>query len=268
MEQPGKQSDKWSAMTKRRYHLAVNFAPNKSAAMLKRNLVCEFLGTAFLLATVVGSGILMHKLDAGNVAVTVMGVAIATGAVLYPLIVMFGPISAHFNPVVTLVNAIHGNLRWNCLPPYIIVQIAGAIAGVAIANLMNDCSAISISTSERTGVGQWISEIVATFGLVGVILGCSKSKAEAVPQAVACYVAGAIMFTSSTCFANPAVSISRIFTSTITGIRPQDVLPFIGCELVGALLALALYGWLFKTSEIVTAESADAESKERELVSV
>lgn len=237
--------------------------------MLKRNLVCEFLGTAFLLATVVGSGILMHKLDAGNVAVTVMGVAIATGAVLYPLIVMFGPISAHFNPVVTLVNAVQGNLKWNWVTPYVFVQITGAIAGVAIANLMFDGSAISISTTERTGAGQWISEIVATFGLVGIILGCSRSKPEAVPQAVSTYVAGAIIFTSSTCFANPAVSISRIFTSTITGIRPLDVLPFIGCELVGAFLALVIFGWLFRPLETKldrTTFDSRTREQERELV--
>lgn len=211
----------------------------------------------------------MHKLDAGNVAVTVLGVAIATGAVLYPLIVTFGPISAHFNPVVTLVNTVQGNLRWNCVAPYITVQIAGAVAGVAIANLMFDGSAISISSCERTGTGQWLSEIVATFGLVATILGCSKSKPEAVPQAVACYVAGAIMFTSSTCFANPAVSISRILTSTITGIRPEDVLPFIACELIGAFLALALLTWLFRTSEIAPEEPVEiAKSRERELVSL
>jgi glycerol uptake facilitator-like aquaporin len=242
--------------------------------MIQRNLVCEFLGTAFLLATVVGSGILMHKLDAGNVAVTVMGVAIATGAVLYPLIVMFGSISAHFNPAVTLVNAIQGNLRWNAVLPYVVVQIAGAMVGVIVANLMFDGSAIAISNTARTGAGQWISELVATFGLIGVILGCSKSKPESVPQAVACYVAGAIMFTSSTCFANPAVSISRMLTGTITGIRPIDVLPFIGSEIIGAVLALVVFGWLFRTGGSNTAPAKATSTKslvekeDRELVNV
>lgn len=215
-----------------------------------RCLVSEFLGTMFLLATVVGSGALMHNLDAGNVAVTVFGVAVATGCLLYSLIEMLGGISAHFNPVVTLVNAVQGNLRWRSVPAYALVQILGATCGVMLANLMFEQPAIAISQSARGGYGQLIAEVTATFGLIGVISGCSRFKPAAVPQAVSAYVAGAIMFTSSTCFANPAVSISRIFTGTITGIRPIDVLPFIGCELLGGALALAVFGWLLRPQSV------------------
>ncbi|MBC7996457.1 MAG: aquaporin family protein [Leptolyngbya sp.] len=216
--------------------------------MFLRSLVAECLGTAFLLATVIGSGILLHKIDAGNVAVTVFGIAVATGGVLYALIQTLGSISAHFNPVVTLVSAIRGELRWGWVAPYAGVQILGAIVGVMLANLMFDGAAISFSNTQRAGSGQWLSEFIATFGLIGVILGTSKGKPDAVPQAVSTYVMGAILFTSSTCFANPAVTISRIFTDTICGIRPVDVPAFIGCQIAGALAALLVFGWLLKPS--------------------
>jgi glycerol uptake facilitator-like aquaporin len=212
--------------------------------MLLRRLTAEFLGTAGLLCTVVGSGALMHKLDAGNVAVTVFGVAAATGLVLYALIEMLGTLSAHFNPVVTLVNALQRNIKWSAVIPYFTAQIFGAITGVVLANLMFEQAPISISETARTGTGQWLGEIIATFGLIGVITGCSRFKPAVVPQAVSAYVAGAIMFTSSTCFANPAVTISRVFTTTITGIRPADVPVFIVCEVVTGILAMFVFGWL------------------------
>ena len=211
-----------------------------------RELTCEFIGTAGLLATVVGSGILAHKLDAGNVAVSVLSVALATGCVLVAMILSFGSISCQLNPVVTLACAVRGEMPWRKVAPFIATQIAGAIAGVVLANLMFDLPAVSFATAPRTGSGQWIGELVATFGLLGIIFGAGKSKPAAVSAAVGCYVAGAILFTSSTCFANPAVTIARIFTETLTGIRACDVLPFIASQLAGATAALLVFGWLFR----------------------
>ena len=237
---------------------------------LLKSLTCEFIGTAFLLATVVGSGALMHKLDAGNVAVTVLGVAIATGLVLLALINTIGSISAHFNPIVTLMTAVQRQMRWAHVAPYVAVQILGAIAGVVAANLMFEVPAFAISDSARTGYGQWAGELVATFGLVAVLIGCGRSKPDAVPQSVSAYVASAILFTSSTCFANPAVSISRIFTSTITGIRRGDVPAFIACELAGAAVAFVVFSWLFKEEKPVIPDTFDAAkyAKERDLAEV
>jgi glycerol uptake facilitator-like aquaporin len=216
---------------------------------LSKQLACEFLGTAFLLATVVGSGILAHKLDAGNVAVSVSCVAIATGCILTALISSFGSISSHFNPVVTLCCAIRREISWSLVAPYIVVQIAGAAAGVIVANLMFDLPAVVISATSRTGTGQWLGEFVATFGLLGVIFGCGQFRPGAIPTVVGCYVASAIWFTSSTCFANPAVTIARILTGTLTGIRPADVLPFIAAQLAGAGCALVVFGWLYNCKQ-------------------
>ncbi len=240
---------------------------------LRKNLFCEFFGTAFLLATVVGSGALMHKLDAGNVAVTVLGVAIATGLVLLALINTIGSISAHFNPIVTLMTAVQRQMRWSHVAPYIAMQVFGAIAGVVAANIMFEVPAFAMSTEARTGIGQWAGELVATFGLVAVLIGCGRSKPDAVPQSVSAYVASAILFTSSTCFANPAVSISRIFTTTITGIRAADVPAFIICELTGAAIAFAIFTWLFKeekTDAPSVPDSFDAAkyAKERDLAGI
>ena len=214
-----------------------------------RALACEFIGTAFLLATVVGSGALAHKLDAGNVAVTVSSVAIATGCVLVALILSLGSISCQLNPIVTLASAIRRELSWKMVAPYLVAQVAGGIFGTVVANLMFDLPAVVLSTTARTGSGQWIGEIVATFGLLGVIFGTARANVKAVPIAVGCYVAGAIWFTSSTCFANPAVTVARIFTDTICGIRALDVLPFIAAQLGGMTLALAFFGWLYAESD-------------------
>ncbi|HEY9793269.1 MAG TPA: MIP/aquaporin family protein [Candidatus Obscuribacterales bacterium] len=214
-----------------------------------RRLVCEFLGTAFLLATVVGSGILAHKLDAGNTAVAVMAVAISTGCVLTALILSFGGISAHFNPIVTVATAIRKELDWSLVSSYIMAQVAGAIAGVCITNLMFDLPAVMISQTPRTGTGQWLGEFVATFGLLGIIFGCARFRGVAIPAAVGCYVCGAIWFTSSTCFANPAVTIARVFTDTLTGIRPVDVFPYIVSQSIATASALALFGWLFAAED-------------------
>lgn len=214
-----------------------------------RALVCEFLGTAFLLATVVGSGILGNNLDSGNVAVAVLAVAFATGTVLTALILCFGGISSHFNPVVTLVSAVRGDLKWNAVLPYILAQIAGACFGVIVANLMFGLPAVVISQHARTGIGQWIGEFVATFGLLCVILGTGKSKPASVPFAVGAFVAGGIWFTSSTCFANPAVTVARVLTDTLTGIRAADIPAFVLCQLAAAVIALPTLGWLFARDE-------------------
>lgn len=216
---------------------------------LLKALTCEFLGTAFLLATVVGSGILAHNLDAGNVAVTVMSVAIATGCVLLALIFTFGAVSANFNPAVTLMNVLQRNISIRHALLYMAVQICGAICGVVTANLMFDLPAFAWSQHARTGNGQWLGEFIATFGLLTVIQGTARYRAEAVPSAVAAYVAGAILFTSSTCFANPAVTISRIFTDTITGIRSADVVAFIVSQIVATIAACVLGEWLFKAED-------------------
>lgn len=221
--------------------------------MLLRCLVAEFLGTALLLATVVGSGALMHSLDHGNIALTVLGVAIATGCVLYALINMLGNISAHFNPIVTISSAIQGDTDWQIVFHYICAQIWGAMAGVILANLMFDHQAIMWSHTVRTGTGQWLGEIVASFCLIGVIMGCSRFKPEAGPTSVSMYVAGAILFTSSTCFANPAVTIARTLTATITGIQSADIISFIGCQLAGAFFALAFFDWLLDDTKAQTA---------------
>jgi glycerol uptake facilitator-like aquaporin len=210
---------------------------------------CEFLGTAFLLATVVGSGILGHNLDSGTVALTVLIVAIATGCVLSALILTFGSISAHFNPVVTTVNVLQRNVTLGDGVIYVIAQISGAIFGVTVANLMFDLPAVVFSHTARTGSGQWLAEFVATFGLIAVIQGCGRFRPAAVPFAVSAYVAGAILFTASTCFANPAVTISRIFTDTITGIRVADVVPFIVAQLAGGTVAYFLTNWLFNSGD-------------------
>lgn len=210
-----------------------------------RALVCEFLGTAFLLATVVGSGILGSKLANGNVAVAVLAVAFATGAVLSALILALGGISSHFNPIVTLACAIRKELSWQAVVPFVLAQIAGASAGVIVANLMFDLPAVVLSQTARTGIGQWLGEFVATFGLLGIIFGAGKFKPSFAPFAVGAYVAGAIWFTSSTCFANPAVTISRVLTDTLTGIRLIDVPAYIVSQLAAGAVGLLLFGWLF-----------------------
>jgi glycerol uptake facilitator-like aquaporin len=219
---------------------------------VSKRLACEFLGTAFLLATVVGSGILAHKLDAGNVAVSVSSVAIATGCLLTALILSFGTISSHFNPIVTLCSALRKELSWSLVLPYVLAQIIGAAFGVIVANLMFDIPAVTISSTVRTGTGQWIGEFVATFGLLGVIFGCGKFRPAAIPAAVGCYVAAAIWFTSSTCFANPAVTIARVLTDTLTGIRPIDVIPYILAQIAGAASALSIFGWLYSSDKAIT----------------
>ena len=232
-----------------------------SPVRLSRLLVAEFIGTAFLLAAVVGSGILAHGLDQGNIALSVLCVSFATMGTLCALIFAFGSISAHFNPIVTLVCAFRREIPRAHVLPYICIQIAGAIAGVAITNLMFGLPALQISDTTRSGPGIWLGEFIATFGLIGIILGCGKSNPAATPIAVPLYVAGAIFFTSSTCFANPAVTIARVFTATLTGIEPGSVGAFVAFQLIGAAVACKLFSWLFaadsKSQDKSTVEALD-----------
>ena len=213
---------------------------------LSRRLVSEGLGTAFLLAVVVGSGIMAERLSGGNVAIALLANAVATGAGLVALILMFGTISgAHFNPVVTLSEAWQKNMPASEVLPFIVVQIIGAFAGVAAAHGMFDLPLFSASEHVRSGPAQWWSEFVATFGLIAVIIGCSRSRPSVTPFAVATYITAAYWFTSSTSFANPAVTLARSVTNTFAGIRPTDVDGFIAAQLLGAASATILFCWLY-----------------------
>jgi glycerol uptake facilitator-like aquaporin len=212
---------------------------------LARRTVAELLGTALLLATVVGSGIMGERLAGGNVAIALLANTLATGAALVALILTFGAISgAHFNPVVTLADAALGGRPWREVPAYLLAQVAGAFAGVAAADIMFDLPAFSASRHARTGPSQWFSEAVATFGLLAVIWGCSRRRASVVPFAVGAYITAAYWFTASTSFANPAVTLARAATDTFAGIRPADVPGFVAAQLAGAALATAVFRWL------------------------
>ncbi len=210
-----------------------------------RRITAEFLGTLFLLAAVVGSGIMGDRLSSGNVAIALLANSIATGAALMALILAFGPISgAHFNPVVTLADAWQGETVWRDVPLYIAAQVGGAIAGVAVAHLMFGETLFLASTHVRSGSAQLLSEFMATFGLMAVIWGCGRPRPSAVPYAVGAYIAAAYWFTSSTSFANPAVTLARAMTNTFAGIRPLDVPGFILAQIAGAFAASLLFRWL------------------------
>ena len=212
---------------------------------LGRRLAAEAVGTAFLLATVVGSGIMGERLAAGNAAVALLANTLATGAALVALILTFGPISgAHFNPAVTLADASQGGLPWRDVPGYVAVQIVGAFAGVAAANIMFELPPFFASRHARQGPAQMFSEFVATFGLLAVIWGCARLRSPAVPFAVAAYITAAYWFTASTSFANPAVTLARSASDTFAGIRPADVPGFIVAQLIGAAAATMLFRWL------------------------
>ncbi|MGH8808311.1 MAG: aquaporin [Noviherbaspirillum sp.] len=211
-----------------------------------RRLVAEGLGTATLLAVVVGSGIMAEQLAGGNAAIALLANAIATGAGLVALILMFGAVSgAHFNPVVTLSEAWRKNMPASDVFPYIAVQVVGAFAGVAAAHLMFDAPLFFASQHVRTGAAQWWSEFVATFGLLAAIIGCSRNRPATTPFAVAAYITAAYWFTSSTSFANPAVTLARAATDTFAGIRPADAPGFILAQLFGAAAATLVFGWLY-----------------------
>ena len=223
---------------------------------LPRRLVAESLGTAFLLATVVGSGIMGERLSGGNVAIALLANALATSAILYVLIEWFGPISgAHFNPIVTLALAARGDIGWRLVPAYVLCQIGAAIAGAGIANLMFDLPVYSWSHHARTGAAQYLSEAVATFGLLGLIWSASRMRPKSVSSLVAAYIGAAYWFTASTSFANPAVTMARALTDSFSGIRPVDVSGFITAQLVGGVIAIAVFGWL------LPGESADTQKR-------
>jgi glycerol uptake facilitator-like aquaporin len=215
-------------------------------ASLGRRLAAEAVGTALLLAAVVGSGIMGERLASGNVAVALLANTIATGAALVALILTFGPISgAHFNPAVTLADAAWGGLAWAEVVPYVAAQVVGAFAGVAAAHLMFELPVFFASAHARSGPAQMFSEFVATFGLLAVIWGCTRGHVPVVvPFAVAGYITAAYWFTASTSFANPAVTLARSASDTFAGIRPTDAPGFIGAQLLGAAAATGLFRWL------------------------
>jgi glycerol uptake facilitator-like aquaporin len=210
-----------------------------------RRVVAEALGTAFLLAAVVGSGIMGDRLAAGNAAVALLVNTIATGAALIALTLTLGPISgAHFNPAVTLADSWQGGLAWRDAPAYVGAQIGGAFAGVVVAHLMFSKPVFFASHHARSGSDQLFSEFVATFGLLSVIWGCARLRSSAVPFAVGAYITSAYWFTASTSFANPAVTLARAASDTFAGIRPADVPGFVIAQLAGAAAATALFRWL------------------------
>jgi glycerol uptake facilitator-like aquaporin len=210
-----------------------------------RRLAAEAVGTALLLATVVGSGIMGERLAAGNIAIALLANTLATGAMLIALILTFGPVSgAHFNPAVTLSDASQGGLPWSEVPGYIAVQVVGAFVGVAAAHLMFSEPVFSASRHVRTGSAQLFSEFIATFGLLCVICGCARLRSSAVPFAVGAWITGAYWFTASTSFANPAVTLARSASDTFAGIRPEDAPGFIVAQLAGAAAATTLFRWL------------------------
>ena len=212
---------------------------------LGRRVVAEAIGTALLLVAIVGSGIMGERLDGGNIAVALLANSIATGGALLCLIAALGPISgAHFNPAVSLADAMRGGLAWRELPLYIGAQVLGAVAGVASANLMFGLPAIVLSHRVRTGPAMAFSEFLATFGLLFVIWGCVRFRKDITPFAVAAYIVGAYWFTSSTSFANPAVTIARSLSDTFAGIRLADVPAFVAVQLLGAISATLLFAWL------------------------
>jgi glycerol uptake facilitator-like aquaporin len=229
---------------------------------LARRLTAEALGTAFLLATVVGSGIMAERLAGGNVALALLANTIATGAALVALILTFGSLSgAHFNPVVTLADAWEGGLSWRDVPGYVLAQVTGALGGVAAAHLMFGEAIFSASQHVRSGPAQLFSEFVATFGLLSVIWGVSRRHGPFTPFAVGAYITAAYWFTSSTSFANPAVTLARSLTNTFSGIRPVDAPGFMVAQLAGALAATALFRFLVPAEKAKThalVEPADA----------
>jgi glycerol uptake facilitator-like aquaporin len=220
---------------------------------LQRRLAAEGIGTAFLLAAVVGSGIMGERLASGNVAIALLANTIATGATLAALILTLGPISgAHFNPAVSIADASQGGLPWRDAPLYIATQLAGAVAGVLIAHLMFGEPVFQLSHHVRAGAAQLFSEFVATFGLLAVIWGCSRKRAESVPVAVGLYITGAYWFTASTSFANPAVTAARALTDTFAGIRPADAPGFIAAQFAGAMVATLFLRWLVPVATTAT----------------
>ena len=215
---------------------------------LNRRLAAEIIGTAGLLATVVGSGIMAERLADGNVALALLGNTLPTGAILVVLILVFGPVSgAHYNPAVTLAFVLRRELSVSVAILYVAAQVVGAMLGVVAAHLMFEEGIFQLSTTVREGGAQWFSESVATFGLVATILGTLRWRPEAVAYAVGLFITAGYWFTASTSFANPAVTIGRAFTDTFSGIHPGDAPAFIVAQLIGAIVATGLFAWLLST---------------------
>jgi glycerol uptake facilitator-like aquaporin len=212
---------------------------------MARKLFAEWLGTFFLVAVVIGSGIMAERLAGGNIALALLGNTIATGAILVVIILIFGPISgAHFNPAVTFAFLLRRDIDKRTAGFYVILQILGGIAGAAVAHIMFELPLFEASVNVRTGISQWVAEFVATFGLVATIFGCIKSRPEAVPYAVGLYITAGYWFTSSTSFANPAVTIARTMTNTFSGIAPVNAPAFILAQLIAAAVVVGIFGWL------------------------
>jgi len=212
---------------------------------LSRRVVAEFAGAGLLVAAVVGSGIMGERLAGGNIGLALLANTVATGAALVCLIIAFGPISgAHFNPVVTVMDALERGIRWADAPYYLLGQIAGGCAGAVAANVMFGLPVVSVSTKARNGFAQLVSECIATFGLMCVIWGAARFRPNAAPFAVGAYITAAYWFTVSTSFANPAVTIARCLSNTFAGIRPQDAPPFIAAQFAGGIAATLLFRWL------------------------
>jgi glycerol uptake facilitator-like aquaporin len=215
-----------------------------------RRVFSEALGTAFLLAAVVGSGIMAQRLAGGNVALALLCNTLATGAMLAVLILIFASTSgAHFNPAVSLAFALRGELTWPFAGAYVVAQVIGAIAGVWLAHLMFDLPLWQVSTTVRTGPGQWLAEFIAAFGLLLTILGCVGATPGAVAYAVGLYITAAYWFTASTSFANPAVTIARSLSDTFAGIAPAGVLAFIAAQVLGSVAAVVMARWLWPQPE-------------------
>ncbi len=222
---------------------------NKEPFSIARRLVAEALGTAILLATVVGSGIMGERLADGNMALALLANTLATGAILIVLILIFGPLSGgHFNPAVTLAFFIRREIALATVLLYVIVQVLGGIVGVMAAHAMFELPIVQVSENARAGPGQWLSEAIATFGLVAAILGTLRFRPDAVAYAVGLFISAGYWFTASTSFANPAVTIARSFTDTFSGIQPGHAPAFILAELVGAVTAAVLFGWLLRSA--------------------
>ena len=212
-----------------------------------RKLAAESIGTAFLLATVVGSGIMAEGLAGGNTAIALLGNSLSTGAILVVLITVFGPVSgAHFNPAVTVAFAVRREIGLPLAVSFIIVQVVGALIGTWTAHLMFAEEVVQVSSTLRTGPAQWFAEVVATFGLLMAIFGALRWRPDFVPMAVGLYITAAYWFTASTSFANPAVTVARSFTDTFSGIAPAHMPAFVIAQFVGALLATWVFAWLFK----------------------
>jgi glycerol uptake facilitator-like aquaporin len=219
---------------------------NEKSVSLPRRLVAESLGTAFLLAAVVGSGIMAAKLAGGNAALALLCNTLPTGAILTVLILTFGPVSgAHFNPAVSIAFALRREIAWPHVAAYVTVQIIGGVVGVLAAHAMFELPVWQVSATVRNGPGQWLAEFVATFGLLLTILGCVARTPAAIPYAVGLYITAAYWFTASTSFANPAVTIARSLSDTFAGIAPGGVTAFVAAQLLGMLAAVLLAGWFW-----------------------